>query len=88
MRGRDIMVPLPEKRHRIYEDELEQVTKGLILRLGELLESEEDQESVKVVFRIMFRFLNLRRGRPDYPEFSWSAARQMYETYNDQLPDL
>ena len=44
MRGRDIMVPLPEKRHRIYEDELEQVTKGPILRLGELLESEEDQE--------------------------------------------
>ena len=58
MRGRDIMVPLSEKRHRIYEDELEQVTKGPILHLGELLESEEDQESAKVVFRIMFRFLN------------------------------
>ena len=72
---------MSERRHRIYEDEFEQVFIGLLLRLKQLLETEEDQESAEVVLRVLTRFLSLKRGRPKYFEFTWSDARTIYETY-------
>jgi len=77
------LVPMSEMRHRIYEDEFEQVFKGLLLRLKQLLETEEDQESAEVVLRVLTRFLSLKRGRPKYFEFTWSHARTMHKLYSE-----
>ena len=81
------MVPMSEKRHRIYEDEFEQVFRGLLLRLKQLLETEEDQESAEVVLRVLTRFLSLKRGRPKYFEFTWSDARTLYEMYGGETSE-
>jgi len=77
------LVPMSEKRHRIYEDEFEQVFIGLLLRLKQLLESEEDQESAEIVLRFLNRLYTTRRGRPSYPEFTWSHARDMHKLYSE-----
>ena len=65
------MVPLSERRHRLYSNELPQVIEGLKLRLEYLLETQEDQESAKIAFRTLYRLQNRDVGRPKYPEFSW-----------------
>jgi hypothetical protein len=74
---------MSEMRHRIYEDEFEQVFIGLLLRLKQLLESEEDQESAEIVLRFLNRLYTTRRGRPSYPEFTWSHARTMHKLYSE-----
>ena len=78
---------MSERRHRIYEDEFEQVFRGLLLRLKQLLETEEDQESAEVVLRVLTRFLSLKRGRPKYFEFTWSHARAIYEAYGGETSE-
>jgi hypothetical protein len=65
------MVPLSERRHRLYINELPQVVEGLRLRLEHLLETKEDQESAEIAFRTIYRLQNRDAGRPKYPEFSW-----------------
>ena len=79
------MVPLSERRHRLYSNELPQVVEGLRLRLEHLLETEEDQESAKVAFRALYRLLDIGVGRPKYPEFSWGFLRHYL---NWELPKL
>jgi hypothetical protein len=78
---------MPERRHRINEAETEQIFRGLILRLGELLESEEDQESAEIVLRLLSRLFEGRIGRPKNLEFTWSHARATYEIYSDETPE-
>ena len=73
------MVPMLERRHRIYNNEIEQVFRGLLLRLEQLLETEEDQESAEIVLRFLNRLYTTRRGRPSYSEFTWSHARTMHK---------
>jgi len=73
-----------ERRYRINEVESEQIFRGLILRLGELLESEEDQESAEIVLHLLSRLIEGRSGRPKNLEFTWSHARAIYETYSDE----
>jgi len=63
------------KRHYINEAETEQIFRGLILRLEQLLETEEDQESAEVVLRLLSRLFEGRSGRPKNLEFTWSQAR-------------
>jgi len=82
-----LLVPMSERRHRIYEDEFEQVFRGLLLRLVQLLETEEDQMSAEIVLRFLNRLYTTRRGRPSYPEFTWSHAREMYKLYSEFISE-
>ncbi len=75
------MVPLSERRHRLYSNELPQVIEGLRLRLEYLLETEEDQESAKLAFRALYRLLDGGVGRPMYPEFNWKNLRIYLDIY-------
>ena len=77
------MVPMRERRYRINEAEGEQIFRGLILRLGQLLETEEDQENAEIVLRLLSRLIEGRSGRPKNLEFTWSDARAIYEAYGD-----
>ena len=65
------MVPLSERRHRLYPHEIPEVVEGLKLRLERLLEAREDPEKAEIVFKTLHRLLDGRIGRPKYPEFSW-----------------
>ena len=77
------MVPLSEKRHRLYPHEISEVTQGLFLRLEKLLEEKTDEEKAKITFRTLFRLLFVEKGRPRYPEFSWNRAEAFIERYKD-----
>jgi hypothetical protein len=83
-----IMVPLSERRHRIYEHEIPEVIKGLVLRLRQLLELRENRENAEIAFRTLYRLTNPEPGRPRYPEFSWETIKFYLELYlsEDFLP--
>jgi len=66
-----IMVPLSERLHRLYEDEIPEVVEGLKLRLSQLLERSEEQLHGEIAFRALYRLTRKRSGRPKYPEFDW-----------------
>ena len=78
---------MPKKRLYINKAESEQIFQGLALRLGQLLESEEDQESAEVVLRLLSRLYEGRSGRPKNLEFTWSQAQTTYEAYGDKTPE-
>ena len=65
-----LMVPLSERRHRLYKHEIPEVVKGLVLRLRQLLEKREDRENAELAFRALFRLTNAEPGTPKYPEFT------------------
>ena len=66
-----LMVPLSERRHRLYDQEIPEAIKGLVLRLRQLLEKREDRESAETAFRALYRLTNAEPGRPKYPELTW-----------------
>ena len=68
------MVPLSERRHRLYTPEIPEVKRGLKLRLQELYEAKEDREAAEIAFRALFRLSRDEPGRPKYPEFTWEQA--------------
>ena len=69
------MVPLSERRHRLYAPEIPEVKRGLKLRLQELCEAREDREAAEIAFRALFRLSRGEPGRPKYPEFNWEQAK-------------
>ena len=78
------MVPLSEKRHRLYKHEIPEVIQGLLLRLEKLTEERKEEEKAKITFRTLFRLLFAEKGgRPKYPEFSWSYAETFIKRYKD-----
>ena len=79
------MVPLSERRHRLYSHEIPEVVEGLMLRLEVLLERREDLERAEVAFRAMYRLEGGRVGRPKYPEFSWDFLEQYLEHFAVRL---
>jgi len=68
------MVPLSERRHRLYNHEIPEVKRGLKLRLQELCEAEKDEEAAEIAFRALFRLSRDEPGRPKYPKFTWEEA--------------
>ncbi len=79
-----VMVPLPEKRHRLYNHEISEVIQGLLLRLEKLTEERKEEEKAKITFRTLFRLLFAGKGgRPKYPEFSWKDAETFIKIYKD-----
>jgi hypothetical protein len=75
------MVPLSERRHRIYESEIPAVKEGLKLLLLELNETREDREKAEAACRVLFRLAKKDPGRPKYPEFSWSTLENFADWF-------
>jgi hypothetical protein len=67
------MVPLSEKRHRIYESEIPAVKEALRLLLLNLYETREDRTKAEAACRVLFRLDKKDPGRPKYPEFDWGS---------------
>jgi len=76
------MVPLSERRHRLYENGIPEVVEGLKLRLSHLLEKREEEINAEIAFRALFRLTRNSSGRPKYPEFSWDLV----QNYVNDLP--
>ena len=79
------MVPLSEKRHRLYPHEVDEVINGLILRLEKLTEERNEEEKAEITYRALHRLMFAEKGgRPKYPEFSWDAAQTFIDIYKDK----
>ena len=84
-RSNIVMVPLSEKRHRLYKHEIPEVIRGLILRLEKLTEERKEEEKAKTTFLTLYRLMFVRKGgRPKYPEFSWNDAAAFIDIYKDE----
>jgi hypothetical protein len=79
------MVPLSERRHRIYEDEVPEVIEGLKLRLFNLSEEETEPEKAEMGFRALYRMMRDKPGRPKYPEFSWEFLNYFLVYHREKL---
>ena len=66
-----LMVPLSERRHRLYRHEIPEVVTALKLYLEKQAEKKANAEEAETAFRILYRLTNEKPGRPIYPEFSW-----------------
>jgi hypothetical protein len=78
-----ILVPLSEKRHRLYSHEIPEVIQGLLLRLEKLIKIN-DEEKAKITFRTLYRLIfSQKGGRPKYPQFTWSDANAMVAQFKD-----
>ena len=51
----------------MYPHEIPEVVRGLFLRLEQLLESREDDESAEIALRTLYRLTRDEVGRPKYP---------------------
>jgi len=79
------MVPMSEKRHRLYSHEIPEIIQGLILRLEKLAEERKEEEKAKIAFRTLYRLMFAEKsGRPKYPSFSWQNAQAFASTYKDE----
>ena len=78
------MVPLSEKRHRLYPHEIPEVIQGLILRLEKLAEESKEEAKAEIAFRTLHRLMFAEKGgRPKYPVFTWSNVKATAEAYKD-----
>ena len=75
------MVPLSERRHRLYNHEIPEVKRGLMLRLQGLCEVREAAETA---FRALFRLSRDEPGRPKYPEFTWGMLQRYLDYHEDE----
>ena len=61
----------------MYPHEIPEVVRGLFLRLEQLLEIREDDESAEIALRTLYRLTRDEVGRPKYPSmrgeigFNW-----------------
>jgi hypothetical protein len=69
------MVPLSERRHRLYNHEIPEVKRGLLLRLRELCQEKKDKESAELAWRTYVRLSSNKPGRPKYPIFIWGQVQ-------------
>ena len=79
------MVPLSERRHRIYEEEVPEVIEGLKLRLLDMLEEKTEPEKAELGFHVLYRLMSDKPGRPKYPEFSWGLLDHFLDFHRDKL---
>jgi hypothetical protein len=75
------MVPLSEKRHRIYESEIPAVKEALKLLLLNLYEAREEREKAEAASRVLYRLDKKDPGRPKYPEFDWDSIPYFVEYF-------
>ena len=77
------MVPLSERRHRLYPHEIPEVIAGLKLRIAQLCVTKDDKEKAEIAFRTLYRLVRKESGRPRYPLFSWQLIEN-YSTYQEE----
>ena len=71
------MVPFRgERRHRISSSELPHVTEAIENQLREQLQIRTDPLQAEQLFRLWYRIMIHREGRPDYPDFSWKVVEE------------
>ena len=66
-----LLVPLSERRHRLYVYEIPEVVAALRFYLERQVETRENGEKAETAFRALYRLTREKPGRPKYPEFSW-----------------
>jgi hypothetical protein len=79
------MVPLSDKRHRLYDSEIPEVIRGLRLRLIQLLEEKNEPEKAQIILNCLHRLLEDKPGRPKYPEFSWDYLTYVVDVDEEDL---
>ena len=79
------MVPMSERRHRIYEGEMPEVIEGLKLHLLQLLKEMKEPERAEQAFRVLYRLMSGGKGRIKYPKFDWSFLGYFLEFYRERL---
>jgi hypothetical protein len=79
------MVPLSERRHRLYDSEIPEVILGLNLRLKQLLDEKKDAEEAETAYRCMHRLLGNNKGRPKYLKFDWDMLSNIIDLGEEQL---
>ncbi len=79
------MVPLSERRHRLYRHEIPEVNKGLRLRLLQLLDKREDEKSAEIALRTLYRLTREEPGRPKYPKFTWDILEYFLEYFKEKI---
>jgi hypothetical protein len=81
-----LLVPLSEKRHRLYSHEIPEVIQGLLLRLEKLTQERIDEEKAIITFRTLYRLMYVETGgRPKYPIFSWNTAESFVHQFKDDF---
>jgi len=62
------MVPFNERRHRISSNEVPWVRLAIENELKTLIETEFITPQIEHLFRLWWRIMRHREGRPDYPD--------------------
>ena len=83
-----IMVPLSARRHRLYEPEIPEVIRGLLLRLEQLQKDKNDPETAKLIIDCANRLIYHKPGRPKNSEFSWELASYIISSEEQALAYL
>ena len=72
---------MSERRHRLYDPEIPEVVKGLVLRLRQLIDGRMDLETAEIAFHTLYRLTNTGPGRPKYPETTWDNMQIYIDHY-------
>ncbi len=83
---KDLLVPLSERRHRLYKHEIPEVVMALKLYLEKLVEKREEKEKAEIAFRTLYRLKTVQPGRPKYPEFSWGYLQYYLDFHENENP--
>lgn len=80
------MVPLPSERcHRLHGEGVPEVTKGLVLKLRQHLETKKDLTAATICFRCLYRLEEHKTGRPDYPNpITWGYLEDYTAILEDE----
>ena len=59
------------RRHRLHPEEIPEVTRGLLLRMQELLRERTDLKAAGTAYMAFRRLMSQEKGRPRHVEVSW-----------------
>ena len=75
-------------RHRLTEEEIPEVANGLILRLQQLNEKQEQLEQATIVVRCLERLLTPKPGRPKTKQVTWDSVVYYIDCLEPSLQEL
>jgi len=78
---KDLLVPLSERRHRLYKHEIPEVIAALRLYLEKQAETRENVEKAETAYRILHRLTTEKQGKPKYPKFSWEYLEHYVDSH-------
>ena len=78
---------MSERRHRISGSELGPVTTAIEHELHDLLLTKSDIHTGEQLFRLWYRIMIHREGRPDYPDpITWGVIESYLSTKSIMVP--